>query len=313
MEISPGIHRAADLYLDLLKKCLTRILFPDRSLHYDLASTSSQIPADRCEGKDWPTEAETMVGLRRLDNLQACIASVIENDVPGDLIETGAWRGGAAIFMRAVLKAYGDSRRVFVADSFKGLPLPDPGRYPKDAGDSHHQLAPYLGVTLEEVQRNFARYGLLDSQVYFLPGWFKDTLPSAPLEKIAVLRLDGDMYESTMEALECLYDKVSEMGFLVVDDYGALPNCRTAVEDFRRVRNITEPIHRIDWTGVFWQKGNFDPPFLECTVESDVQDFDEEAYLEANPDVAQAVRNGTLPSGWEHFLRYGKHEGRRWR
>jgi len=315
MEISPDTHRAAELYLDLLKKCLTRLLFPDRSLHHDLATTSRQSPADRKEGRDWPTEAETMIGLRRLDNLQACVVSVIENEVPGDLIETGAWRGGASIFMRAVLKAYGDFRHVFVADSFEGLPLPDSARYPQDAGDTHHQLTLYLGVPLEEVKANFARYGLLDEQVHFVPGWFKDTLPNAPLEKIAVLRLDGDMYESTMEALVSLYDKVSELGFVIIDDYGVLPNCRAAVEDFRRIRNITDPIHRIDWTGVFWQKGNSGPLSLANVPESpvDFSEFDEESYLKANPDVAQAVQSGSLPSGWEHFLRYGRDEGRRWR
>src|SRR5437764_6587729 len=263
MEISPDVHRTAALYLDLLKQCLTRVLFPDRSLHHDLALTSNQLPAERNEGRDWPTEAETMVGLRRLDNLEACAISAIENEIPGDLVEAGAWRGGTAILMRAVLKAYGERRRrVFVADSFQGLPHPDPTNYPQDAGDIHHELTPYLGVSLEQVKANFERYGLLDDQVQFLPGWFRDTLPVAPIEQIAVLRLDGDMYESTMDGLVNLYEKVSDGGFVIVDDYGALPNCRAAIEDFRRAQGIAEPIERIDWTGVFWQKGNAGRPNL---------------------------------------------------
>jgi O-methyltransferase len=246
---------AATLYLELLKKCLTRTLFPDRKISSDPSGTAEFCPEERAEGKDWPTEAETMVGMRRLDNLEACIVGVIENKVPGDLVETGVWRGGAAILMRAVLKAYSDlGRRVWVADSFQGLPPPDPERYPNDAGDLHH-TSPYLAVPLEEVKRNFSRYGLLDEQVCFLPGWFKTTLPAAPINQIAVLRLDGDMYESTMEALLYLYDKVSQAGFVIIDDYGALPNCRAAVEDFRRSRSITEPMQHIDWTGVFWRKG----------------------------------------------------------
>jgi O-methyltransferase len=128
-------------------------------------------------------------------------------------------------------------------------------RYPQDAGDGHHRLVKYLGVPLEEVKANFRRYSLLDEQVCFLAGWFKDTLPRAPIDRIAVLRLDGDMYESTMEALEHLYSKVSDGGFVIVDDYGALPNCRAAVDDFRRMKFITDPIQLIDWTGVFWRKG----------------------------------------------------------
>jgi O-methyltransferase len=310
--ISPDVHRAAALYLELLKKCLTRVLFPDRSLQHDLTSTTGQDLTERHEGRDWPTEAETMVGLRRLDNLQACAVRILEEDVAGDLIETGAWRGGASILMRAVLKAYGDTRRrVFVADSFQGLPLPDVERYPQDSGDTHYALAPFLGVSLEDVQSNFARYGLLDEQVHFLPGWFKDTLPAAPLEKIAVLRLDGDMYESTMEALVHLYDKVSERGFVIVDDYGALPNCRAAVEDFRRERSITEPIERIDWTGAFWQKGNHGPMSLpEGERDLEPGTFDEGAYLRANPDVALAVKDGSVRSGREHYLIYGRFEKR---
>jgi hypothetical protein len=321
-EISSAVRCPADLYLDLLKRCLTRVLFPDRNLHYDLTTTSPLTVADRVQGKDWPTEAETMVGLLRLNSLQACIVNVLENDIPGDVVETGVWRGGASIFMRAVLKAYGDcGRRVWLADSFQGLPHPDTVLYPRDAGDRHHQLSGYLAVPLEEVQTNFQRYGLLDEQVCFLPGWFKDTLPGAPIERIAVLRLDGDMYESTMQALEYLYHRVSAGGYVIVDDFGALPNCRGAVEDFRRVREITEPIFRIDWTGAFWQKGRFTPTSPcgtcgEAAVEvSELNtadtDFNEEMYLTLHPDVAQAVRQGYFVSGREHFLKYGKTEGRR--
>ena len=88
-----------------------------------------------------------MVGMVRLNHLHACVLDVIEHDIPGDLLETGVWRGGASILMRAVLKAYGDSaRRVWLADSFEGLPHPNPLSYPADANDRHYQLNPYLAV-----------------------------------------------------------------------------------------------------------------------------------------------------------------------
>jgi len=197
-----------------------------------------------------------MIGLKRLDNLEFCIEQVVTNGVVGDLIETGVWRGGAAIFMRAVLKAYGvTDRYVWVADSFEGLPPPDMGKYPHDAGDSLHD-ARELAVSLEEVEANFERYGLLDDQVRFLKGWFRDTLPAAPIERLAVLRLDGDMYQSTTDALVNLYPKLSEGGYVIVDDYGAIAACRQAVNDYRSANAITEEIHDIDWTGIFWQKGN---------------------------------------------------------
>jgi hypothetical protein len=247
------------LYLDLLKRCLTRILFPDRRMLGAGPDSADFILEERLEGKDWPTDAETMIGLRRLENLESCVTNVVVDKVPGDLVETGVWRGGASILMRAVLKAYGDqSRRVWVVDSFQGLPKPDTEQFPQDVGDIHHSAA-YLAVSLEKVKANFSRYGLLDEQVSFLEGWFKDTLPQAPIDRIAVLRLDGDMYESTMEVLMYLYDKVSPGGFVIIDDYGALPNCRAAVEDFRRSRNIVDPIERVDWTGAFWRKGRVPP------------------------------------------------------
>jgi len=80
---------------------------------------------------------------------------------------------------------------------------------------------------------NFRKYDLLDRQVRFLKGWFSETLPGCPIERLAVLRLDGDMYESTMDALKHFYPKLSAGGYLIVDDYGAAPACKTAIHEFR--------------------------------------------------------------------------------
>jgi O-methyltransferase len=111
-----------------------------------------------------------------------------------------------------------------------------------------------LAVSLDEVRANFEKYGLLDEQVRFLEGWFRETLPSAPIEELALIRLDGDMYESTYVALESLYPKLSLGGYLIVDDYGAVPTCRLAVDDFRRAHGIAEEMTPIDWTGIYWRK-----------------------------------------------------------
>ena len=283
---SEGATSPETLYLDLLKKCLTRCAFPEpfqavespgripwwplsakirwglyaqmrkwlASRQLVLVYRMSFDPDRPGEGRDWPLEAETMIGLKRLDNLQYCITDVLRRRVPGDLIETGVWRGGATIFMRAVLKVYGDTERiVWASDSFRGLPKPDSERYPADAGDLLWTQT-RLAVSLEEVKANFARYGLLDEQVRFLVGWFRDTLPSAPIDKLAVLRLDGDLYESTMDALRYLYPKLSVGGYVIIDDYGGVPACRAAVEDFRAKNGITEEAKRIDYTGVFWRR-----------------------------------------------------------
>jgi O-methyltransferase len=156
--------------------------------------------------------------------------------------------------MRGVLAAHGDrTRRVWLADSFQGLPPPDAEHYPADQGDQLFTVD-LLAVPLETVKANFERYGLLDDQVRFLPGWFRDTLPRAPIKRLALIRLDGDMYESTIVALEALYPKLSAGGFVVVDDYGAIPGCRQAVDDFRLAQGIDAPLERVDWTGVWWRR-----------------------------------------------------------
>ena len=195
-----------------------------------------------------------MIGLKRLDNLQTCIEDVLVKGIPGDLMETGVWRGGAAIFMRGVLKCYAvEDRVVWAADSFAGLPPPDPETYPADNGQTLHTVS-FLAVSLAKAQANFARYGLLDEQVRFLQGWFRETLPRAPMKRLAILRLDGDLYESTMEAFTHLYPKLSVGGYLIVDDYGAVPVCREAVHDFRQAQGISEKMVPIDGDSVYWRR-----------------------------------------------------------
>ena len=208
----------------------------------------------RLKGVDWPVRAHTMVGLKRLDNLQFCIEEIIKNQIPGDLIETGVWRGGACIFMKAILKAYNiQDRKVWVADSFQGLPKADSKKYPSDKRIPFHTIS-YLKVSLDEVKNNFKSYNLLDDQVRFLKGWFKDTLPAAPITKLGLLRIDGDMYESTMDSLKNLYPKLSCGGFVIVDDFGVIPACRQAVLDYRKKNNIKEKIIKIDSCGVYWKR-----------------------------------------------------------
>lgn len=272
--------RTEELYLELMKKTLSFALWPEPPVPIDTFNYKNVLPkrllvslicrilglgelqivkrrtvgADQREqGSIWPGYAHTMIGLKRLDNLQFCVETVIREGIEGDLIETGVWRGGACIFMRATLAAYGiKDRKVYVADSFAGLPEPEVDRFPVDIGDKHHRKQ-HLAITQEEVENNFRNYHLLDNQVVFLKGWFRDTLPHAPIDKLAVLRLDGDMYGSTMDALCNLYPKLSRGGFCIIDDY-ALRRCRQAVDDFRAKNGIHEEMKEIDWTGRYWRK-----------------------------------------------------------
>jgi hypothetical protein len=200
---------------------------------------------------DWPSRAQSMIGTLRMRNLRQLCEAAIANDIPGDFIETGVWRGGACIYMRAILDAYDDPhRRVFVADSFRGLPAPNVEQYAADAGDDLHEFE-QLAIPRQEVEENFRKYGLLDERVVFLEGWFKDTLPNAPIDRLSVLRLDGDMYESTIQALDALYHKVSKGGSVIVDDY-FLPPCARAVDEFRARHDIASPLQPIDGYAVWW-------------------------------------------------------------
>jgi hypothetical protein len=246
------------MYIDLLKRSLTGTLFrkePDADAANELRYVSEFVD-HYIQGA-----AISMLPMKRMDNLDECIADVIARGVPGDLIETGVWRGGATILMRGLLKVNGDTtRKVWVADSFEGLPVPDEEKFPREAkvhkGKMMAEVYKHFAVDIDSVRANFAAYGLLDDRVIFLKGWFKDTLPSAPIEKIAVMRLDGDYYDSTMDGLVNLYDKLSPGGFAIIDDYGedTWTYCRKAVDDFRLQRGIVEPLTRVDSKCYFWRK-----------------------------------------------------------
>jgi O-methyltransferase len=260
----PAPTEPRDAYLDLLKRSLCDLLGPETKT--SVPQPDGGVVVERLDdlemrrnGKEWPTNGTTMVGLKRLDQLQRCVETVVREGVPGNLIETGVWRGGASILTRATLRMYdATDREVWLADSFEGLPPADP-EYPVDAGADILSTYDFLAVSEGEVRAAFDRYGLLDDGVRFLRGWFRDTLP--PLRgrnQWSVLRLDGDHYESTIIALESLYPDLSPGGFVIVDDYAGIPQCRQAVDDFRRDHGIEEELHTIDWTGVWWRRRSAD-------------------------------------------------------
>jgi macrocin-O-methyltransferase TylF-like protien len=264
---------ARQMYIDLIKRCVLNIPYVDaelnpiqphgtlrkaslgifRSAQIQLAHLRRGDYERRIAGHDFSDIAHSMLSFRRLNNIQMCVETILRDQVPGDFIETGVMRGGAVILMRAILRAYGvRDRKVWAADSFKGLPPPNPKEYPADEGAQWH-LRPLTEVAVEHIKRNFERSGLLDHQVQFLPGWFRDTLPTAPIERLALLRLDGDLYESTMDALVPLYPRLAPGGFVIVDDYN-LPMCERAVNDYRGKMGIDEKIVTIDDAGIYWRK-----------------------------------------------------------
>jgi hypothetical protein len=269
------MYKTRQLYLDLMKKCLTGMIYKEEGLGISyvlpnfldfitnnfiikhklhLGKTERYEDSVRREGRDWPLKAHTMIGLKRLENIQLLVEQILKNSIAGDFIEAGVWRGGAVIFMRALLKAYGiNNKIVWVADSFEGLPQPNLRKYPQDKKSYLHKV-PFLSVSLEEVKHNFQCYDLLDGQVSFLKGWFKNTLSKAKIQRLSLIRIDADMYESTMDALVSLYPKLSKGGFIIIDEYLLLDSCRKAVDDFRHTNNIVDKIIQIDWSGIYWKR-----------------------------------------------------------
>ncbi len=273
-----------DRYLWLLKRALVNLIYPEDELRIEHLEEPSpagpgtidrqrylrdiglvrpdlleDLKAAKTDGRVRRGQAarfsHTMIGLVRLDNLERCAEAVFRENVPGDFLEAGVCRGGAAIFLRALQVAHEQAgRATWAADSFQGLPKPSADVDLAMAMDYSEARQPWLSFDLDTVTEHFRRYDLLDENVMFLPGWFADSLPSAPVQRLAVLRIDADLYQSTREALESLYDKVSPGGFVIIDDYGAFEACRRAVDAFRGRHGVQAPLRRIDWSGVFWKK-----------------------------------------------------------
>ncbi len=238
----------SDRYLELLKRTLTHSLWDDPGVPIDwfdrgrswpkrlaLRGLSATLAAVGLEAVRrpyiWPRHAESMLPLARLDHVEDCLRLIASEGIPGDVIECGVWRGGCCIFMRACLDVLEETGRVvWVADSFRGLPPPDESSNPTQDQSLLH-LDPLLSVSADQVRANFEKYGPFQGRVEYLEGWFHETLTRAPLETLALIRLDGDLYSSTMDAFEALYPKLSPGGVAIVDDYH-LPGCRKATNQF---------------------------------------------------------------------------------
>jgi hypothetical protein len=254
------ISPLGELYLKTVASAVTGILLETDAYVPGTgnASTLKRQPFNldrRIQGLDWPTFGYTMVGERRLANVRHVLEQCLMHNVPGDFVECGVWRGGSSIYAKAVLTAHhAEGRRVVLVDSFDGLPKAELA-VDSDVWSMMH----YLRVSQQQVRAHFKHFGLLDDNVVFVQGFFKISAPKlasdlrAANRQIAVLRLDGDMYQSLADCLYNLYEYVAIGGFVIIDDW-SIKVAMNAVEDFRSLYNITDELHTIDWTGVFWRK-----------------------------------------------------------
>lgn len=245
----------------------------------------------------------TLIGPKRLDNIEQCIKHITSNRIEGDIVEAGCWRGGALIYLKACLDVYQDNnpiqRRIWGADLFpeanqlvtsrtkvmilksllkirKLLPLKlrqqlasrimeafPTEHYENSTLDkifafansvTHVEKKCLISTTHQDLLEAFKRYELYDDTIKLMPGWFNKTLPimSKEINKIALLRLDADFYQSTFDALTHLYPKLSENGICIIDDYGGFVECRKAVDKYRLQNKIDANLESVDGTCHFW-------------------------------------------------------------
>lgn len=295
------MSESLDPYLHLLKQVLTGSLFEEDTIwardgHGVYLRHAPYDHRRRTLGLDVPRRGLTMVGWKRLESLEECARTIRDEGIAGDFLETGVWRGGVGMYLKAVLRRYGlEDRTVWMADLFGGpvklnallkwfgrvasffAPLA-PERFTRFVlrrgvfpvpevieGDlknfimflsRHPELVEELTelTSRAEIEENFRRLGLFDERLRFLPGLVHETMPNAPFERLALLRLDVDYYEATVAVLEHAYDRVSPGGFVVIDDYGSLDGCRRAVDDFRARAGVSAEMQWIDEHAVFWRR-----------------------------------------------------------
>eukprot|EP00928_Gymnodinium_smaydae_P053335 TRINITY_DN37347_c0_g1_i1.p1 TRINITY_DN37347_c0_g1~~TRINITY_DN37347_c0_g1_i1.p1 ORF type:complete len:334 (+),score=30.51 TRINITY_DN37347_c0_g1_i1:21-1022(+) len=224
--------------------------------------------------------ALTMQNWEDLLGLQKMLEYIVDHDVAGDIYETGCWRGGTGIFMVYVLRLYEQlrgkahvDRHFWLFDSFSGFNGTNVGHPSLEA----YLNKPLYNAPLEFVRHNFQKYGVLNDRVHFIKGLFEDTIPKFAVKRpIAILRLDGDLYSSTMVALKHFYDAITKRGWIVIDDYwwrpvgkmGEVKVCQEAVKEFRKARNITQKLG-MKYAEPAWQIIRANPfPFARVDVRS---------------------------------------------
>ena len=229
---------------------------------YDLKRRQEKIPRDMED--DFVdayelSKAFTMTSAERMYALYSAVRYVIENRIEGDFVECGVWRGGSCMLMAHTLKAMGEtSRTLYLYDTFTGMTRPgehdirkrDRGeqitRWEASQREDHNAWA---YAPIDEVRENLLSTGYPEERLVFVEGEVQKTLPATAPERVALLRLDTDWYESTLHELVHLYPRPSRRGVLILDDYGSFEGARRAVDEYLAENRLGIFLGRVDATG----------------------------------------------------------------
>jgi len=199
----------------------------------------------------------TLTSPERIFALKNAVEYVIRNDIPGDIVECGVWKGGSMMAAALTLLNLGAKRRLYLFDTFAGMTTPT--LVDRDLfGNSQEHNVGTVNVSLEEVKENLRSTGYDEHLISYIKGPVEETLPANAPTTIAILRLDTDWYESTRHELQHLFPRLSGGGVLIIDDYGHFEGARLAVDEFIAAAKLPLLLNRIDYTGCICVK----PPAL---------------------------------------------------
>jgi O-methyltransferase len=190
-----------------------------------------------------------MVGLARLKNLVRLAELIDLENIAGDIVECGTWNGGSGALLAQVGARSPHERMTWLFDSFEGLPAPSE----KDGKAAVPYRGKCRGAT-DSVREVLGKLAVPETRARIVPGWFQDTLAQAPIQRIALLHIDADWYESVRFVLDTLYPRVTPGGYVVLDDYGYWQGCRTAWEEFQATLPAAPALVSVDGIGCFLRK-----------------------------------------------------------
>jgi len=206
-----------------------------------------------------PCKPYTMTSVQRMYGLYQSVNYILDNNIPGDFVECGVWRGGSSmIIAKLLVKKKVKNRRIYLYDTFEGMSEPTQNDFDLDGKMATDLLneniedkenSVWCLASLPDVQKNLRSTGIADNQLVFIKGKVEDTIPSTCPEKISFLRLDTDWYESTKHELIYLYPILEKNGVLIIDDYGHWGGCRKAVDEYFTQQPNKILLNRLDYTG----------------------------------------------------------------